>query len=87
MAQLPGSTDAEFEVFQRGDIDRFRSYSRSKGGPWETHYGEMAKKAVLGQVLKRLPKAVGAPPEPQGMSTMDADAMSLEDVGVSDPYR
>ena len=24
----------------------------------------MAKKAVLGQLLKRLPKAVGAPPEP-----------------------
>lgn len=83
-AHFPGSMEPEFEVFFRGDIDRFRAYSRSRGGPWETHYGEMAKKAVLGQVLKRLPKAVGAPPEPQGMSTMDADAISLEDVGISD---
>lgn len=64
VATFPYGGGTDFEVHQRGDIDRYRGYSRSKSGPWQTHYGEMAKKAVLGQLLKRLPKAVGAPPEP-----------------------
>ena len=63
-ALVPGAQYPEMEVFFRGDIDRYRGYARSQRGPWETHFAEMAKKAVLGQVVKRMPKAVGAPPEP-----------------------
>ena len=64
VSKFPYGGETDFEVFQRSDIDRYRGYSRAKSGPWQTHYGEMAKKAVLGQLLKRLPKAVGTPPEP-----------------------
>ena len=84
VAVLPGASEPEFEVFYRADIDRYRSFSRSKdGGPWVTHFAEMAKKAVLGQLLKRLPKAVGAPPE-SVIPAMEADALSLEDLGIVD---
>ena len=62
VAHIPGATEPEFEVFDRATILRYQGYSRG-GRIWETHFVEMAKKAVLGQLLKRLPKAVGAPPE------------------------
>ena len=38
-------------------------------------YGEQAKKAVMKQLLKRLPEAVGAPPE----MPVELDGMDLED--------
>ena len=63
VAHLPGALQPEFEVFDRATIDRYRGYSRG-GNIWQSHFVEMAKKAVLGQLLKRLPKAVGAPDIP-----------------------
>ena len=86
VANLPASIDPEFEVFSKADIDRFRGYSRGQGGPWKTHYPEMAKKAVLGQLLKRLPKAVGAPPEPpRQFEGMELDPGSVVDGLAFDP--
>ena len=64
VATRPGNMDPDFEVMDRATIDRYRGYSRSRSGPWETHYVEMAEKTVLKQLLKRLPKSVTAPPEP-----------------------
>ena len=66
VAHIPGASEPEFEVFDRATIDRYRGYSRG-GNIWQSHFVEMAKKAVLGQLLKRLPKAVGAPPEPDAL--------------------
>ena len=71
VATFPGGGQ-EFEVFTRADIDRYRSYARSKGGPWQTHFGEQAKKAVLGQLLKRLPRS--------GMKTPIASTVEAPDV-------
>ena len=61
---IPGSQAPEFEVHSRADTDRYRAKSRASGragAPWNTEYVEMAKKTVLGQLLKRLPKRVGDP--------------------------
>lgn len=58
LAFLPGSQQPEYDVMSRSVIDRYRSYSLSKsGGPWETHFEEMSKNAVLKRLLKRLPKS------------------------------
>ena len=81
---IPGSQAPEFEVHSRADTDRYRAKSRSgekAGAPWNTEYVEMAKKTVLGQLLKRLPKRVGDPTftEPEdvaGMVWEDAEAAS-----------
>lgn len=61
VAQTPGATVPEFEVMFRSTIDRYRARSAAgqKGsGPWSTDYVEMAKKTVIGQLLKRMPKSV-----------------------------
>ena len=57
VADLPGGGTA-YEVMLRGDIDRHRGYSRSRGNqtPWNTHYGAMAEKTVARALVKRLPK-------------------------------
>ena len=81
VAHLPGSTYPEFEVFDRSTINRYRGYSKSDG-IWQSHFPEMCKKAVLGQLLKRLPKAVGAPPEPELFP--DSFVSGLEDMGEPD---
>ena len=80
VAHLPGSTYPEFEVFDRATINRYRGYSKSDG-IWQSHFPEMCKKAVLGQLLKRLPKAVGAPPEPENMPESFTAGLDF-----SDPY-
>ena len=81
VAHLPGSTYPEFEVFDRSTINRYRGYSKSDG-IWQSHFPEMCKKAVLGQLIKRLPKAVGAPPEPELFP--DSFVSGLEDMGEPD---
>ncbi len=66
IAHQPKAPAPEFEVMFSGDITRYRAKSRagSKGkGPWATDYIEMAKKTVMGQLLKRLPKVAGEPPD------------------------
>ena len=46
----------------------------------------MAKKAVLGQLLKRLPKAVGAPPEPEALpESFVAGLEGLDGLDMSNP--
>ena len=59
IAVMPQASAPEFEVMTRPDIDRYRAFSSAKRGPWTTHFAEMAKKTVLGQLLKRLPKVPG----------------------------
>ena len=81
---LPGAIDPEFEVFYKADIDRARGYSRARGSsPWDTHFIEMAKNAPFKMLLKRLPKAVTAPPEPPAQ--LDNYEFT-DDVEVVDPY-
>ena len=80
VAHLPYSTQPEFEVMDRPTIDRYRRFSRSDN-IWQTHFVEMAKKAVLGQLLKRLPKAVGAPDTP---AEIPEDWVT--DLDFTDPY-
>ena len=84
IAKLPGAIDPEFEVFYKADIDRARGYSRARGSsPWDTHFIEMAKNAPFKMLLKRLPKAVTAPPEPPAQ--LDNYEFT-DDVEVVDPY-
>ena len=80
VAHLPYSTQPEFEVMDRPTIDRYRRFSRSDN-IWQTHFVEMAKKAVLGQLLKRLPKAVGAPDTPA-----EIPESWVTDLDFTDPY-
>ena len=75
-ALFPGASAWEFEVLYKSDIDRYRAYSRAKGegSPWAKFYGEQAKKTVMKQLLKRLPEAVGAPPDvPDALDGMDLE--------------
>lgn len=44
-------------VMSRAEIDKHRSFSRAKDGPWFHHYGEMAKKTTLHGLAKMLPNA------------------------------
>ena len=84
IAKLPGAIDPEFEVFYKADIDRARGYSRARGSsPWDTHFIEMAKNAPFKMLLKRLPKAVTAPPEPPAQ--LDNYEFT-DEVEVVDPY-
>ena len=64
MAMVPGATEWEWEVFDRGDIDRYRRLSRSDN-VWKTNFAEMAKRGPLGRLLKRLPKDPRAPEPPE----------------------
>ena len=79
VAVIPGSQAPEFEVHSRADTDRYRAKSRAgdkAGAPWNTEYVEMAKKTVLGQLLKRLPKRVG---DPAFVDSEDEPPMVWED--------
>ena len=86
IARIPGGAGPEFEVMYRSTINRYKNLSRAQGAgaPWKMHYAEMAKKTVLGQLLKRLPKMPGALDEDDvgdgidGYQTMvDAEATML----------
>lgn len=63
VARFPGGA-TEHEVLYRVEIDHFRAMSRARGGPWSEHYAEMGEKAVLGRLLKRLPRRAGEPDLP-----------------------
>ncbi len=79
IAQVPGATAPLFEVMLRGDIDWHMGYSqngREGKGPWASHYGEMAKKTVLRQILRRLPQPSGFAP------IMDEDMPDLSQVEI-----
>jgi recombination protein RecT len=51
---------AQFEVMPKAEVDAHRDrYSRAaKSGPWQTEYGEMAKKTALRRLCKLLPASV-----------------------------
>ena len=52
--------EIQFEWMTRGQIDAIAKLSESygKGGPWDNHYGEMARKTVLRRIVKFLPLQV-----------------------------
>ena len=50
-----GNPVPEFEVMYKAKIIEFRQMSRSKAGPWATHWAEMAEVRPLNRLLKRLP--------------------------------
>ena len=74
-ALLPGASNWEFEVFFRSDVERYRAYSKAPNSPaWTNFWGEQGKKSVMKQLLKRLPEAVGAPPEvPASLESLDME--------------
>ena len=76
VAMMPGAYEPEFELMFRGELDRRKAMSRRpNAGPWADHYGEMCKKTVARQVLKRLPKAIDAPEDaPAALEDWELDA-------------
>ena len=64
VAHQPGSMEPDILVFDRATLDIYRGYSRSRSGPWDTHYAQMCGKTVVKQLLKRMPKATAMLPEP-----------------------
>jgi phage RecT family recombinase len=47
----------EMEAMSRARIERVRAIAKAKKGPWLAWYDEMARKTVLRNLLKRLPKS------------------------------
>lgn len=48
-----------FKVMTRKGIDRIRNISKAKdSGPWVGHYAEMAKKTVVKNLMKYIPKSI-----------------------------
>jgi recombination protein RecT len=43
------------EPMTKAEIEEVRKVSRAKNGPWQTWWGEMAKKTVIRRLSKRLP--------------------------------
>ena len=75
IATLPASGLREYKVMMRGDIDRYREFSRSKDrGPWKTNFQEMAIKTVIGQLLKRLPKSAQLDETPSGLEHYELES-------------
>ena len=76
VAMIPGAYEPEFELMFRSELDRRKAMSRRpNAGPWADHYGEMCKKTVARQVLKRLPKAIDAPADaPAALEDWELDA-------------
>ena len=76
-ARLPGAMEPMYDVMSRGEIDRYRSYSRSPA--WSTNFVEQCKNPVLRRLLKRLPMSglvLDAPTELEHVDTLE-DAASL----------
>jgi recombination protein RecT len=49
------SGDVVFDVLTVGDVERARKSSRAKGGPWDSHWDEMARKTAVRRLAKYLP--------------------------------
>lgn len=47
----------KFEVVEMADIEKARASSKSRSGPWVTHFAEMAKKTAVRRLFKVLPKS------------------------------
>ena len=49
----------QFEVMSRTEIDKIRAQSKAgSGGPWVSHFDEMAKKTVIRRLFKYLPVSI-----------------------------
>ncbi len=71
MAELAGGVK-QIEVMDLAQIEKVRGMSKAgaaKGGPWDKHFGEMARKTVLRRLCKYLPKS----PELEMALTADAE--------------
>ena len=65
----------EIEPMTRQQIDRVRSVSRAKKGPWGPWYDEMAKKTVLRRLIKRLDQS-------SELRRLDAALANDESLGI-----
>ena len=72
IAWVPGADGPEWECMTLSTLHRYRERSdayqafrsgRIKSTPWVTDYLEMCRKTPAGQLLKRLPKRPGDPPD------------------------
>ena len=80
VAKQPGHMEPDILVMDRAGLDIYRSYSRSRSGPWETHYAQMCQKTVIKQLLKLMPKVAAALPDvPAGLERYEMEAMSEVD--------
>ena len=79
-ARIPGAFDPMYDVMSRGEIDRYRAYSRSPA--WGTNFVEQAKNPVLRRLLKRLPMSGLALDVPTALEHVDTleDAAALGDL-------
>ena len=77
VAHFPGATVPEFIVMTRAQILRHKGFSAFPDGPWKSHFQEMARKTLVKQLLKRLPKSRSLP-------TMSKEAESVSVTGFPD---
>ena len=75
-ARLPGAMESMYDVMSRGEIDRYRAYSRSPA--WGTNFVEQCKNPVLRRLLKRLPMSGIALEIPAALEHVD----TLEDAAT-----
>ena len=80
VAKQPGHMEPDILVMDRAGLDIYRGYSRSRSGPWETHYAQMCQKTVIKQLLKLMPKVAASLPDvPAGLERYELEAMSEVD--------
>ena len=74
----------QIEVMTKDAIDRIRSRSRAaQSGPWVTDYEAMAKKTVIKQLCKYLPRGIDARGARQMQDAIDLDDSFEADVTPS----
>ena len=75
-ARMPGALEPMYDVMNRGEIDRYRAYSRSPA--WGTNFVEQCKNPVLRRLLKRLPMSGTSIEIPAALEHVD----TLEDAAT-----
>ena len=75
-ARLPGGIDPMYDVMSRGEIDRYRAYSRSPA--CDSNFVEQCKNPVLRRLLKRLPMSGLTLEVPTALENVD----TLEDAAA-----
>ena len=89
VANIPGASVPEFLVMTRAEILRHKAFSAYPGGWWTTHFQAMARKTVVKQLLKRLPKSRPIPfvsqAEEQAAEMAGADGPNTITIDVTEP--